>query len=333
MKKTILLALIGITFATTAQEYPVLQSTNKVNNSPWYGLGLSNVNLPNSDSNSVQVAGYYGLLFKTKLGELVLHQNGNVGIGITNPLDKLEISGNLKLNGPRDNDELRFESQNGFHRIAFRQLRFYDWDGGGDNLTINNGNVGIGITNPLDKLEISGNLKLNGPRDNDELRFESQNGFHRITFRQLRFYDWDGGGDNLTINNGKVGIGTTSPDMKLTVKGNIHAEEVKIDLNVPAPDYVFKENYDLRTIEELENFIKKYSHLPEIPSAKEFERNGVMQAEMDMNLLKKIEELTLYTIQQEKKINEQANEIKELKNLNTKLVELQSKLEKLESKK
>ena len=120
--------------------------------------------------------------------------------------------------------------------------------------------------------------------------------------------------------------------MKLTVKGNIHAEEVKIDLNVPAPDYVFKDSYQLRSLEELENFIKDNSHLPEIPSAKDFKQNGIMQAEMDINLLKKIEELTLYTIQQEKKIKAQAKKIENLESLNNKFLELQSRLEKLELK-
>ncbi|WP_062061377.1 hypothetical protein [Aquimarina longa] len=75
--------------------------------------------------------------------------------------------------------------------------------------------------------------------------------------------------------------------MKLSVKGQIHAEEVKIDLSVPAPDYVFKKDYDLKSIEEVEKFILKNSHLPEIPSAKDFEQNGVFLAQMDMNLLKK----------------------------------------------
>lgn len=126
--------------------------------------------------------------------------------------------------------------------------------------------------------------------------------------------------------DGKVGIGTTTPDMKLTVKGNIHAEEVKIDLNVPAPDYVFKSDYKLRSLEEVESFIKENSHLPEIPSVKEFAKNGVMQAAMDMNLLKKIEELTLYTIEQEKKIKIQENKFEEQ---NSKIQELEKLVNKL----
>ncbi|WP_340066171.1 hypothetical protein [Ascidiimonas aurantiaca] len=138
---------------------------------------------------------------------------------------------------------------------------------------------------------------------------------------------------SLRINeNGNVGIGTSNPDMKLTVKGNIHAEEVKIDLNIPAPDYVFKENYYLRSIKELENFIKENGHLPEIPSAKEFEENGIMQAEMDMNLLKKIEELTLYTIQQQKEIENLKKENDTLKTLNSRFLELQKKIEELEKR-
>ena len=81
--------------------------------------------------------------------------------------------------------------------------------------------------------------------------------------------------------------------MELTVNGKIHTKEVKIDLAISTPDYVFKSDYELRSIEEVESFIKEHNHLSEIPSAREFAENGVMQAEMDMNLLKKIEELTL----------------------------------------
>jgi len=129
----------------------------------------------------------------------------------------------------------------------------------------------------------------------------------------------------VLTRDGNLGIGTTTPDMKLTVNGSIHSKGILVDLNIAAPDYVFAKNYDLKTIEEVELYIKKNSHLPEIPSAKELETNGILLAEMDMSLLKKIEELTLYTIEQEKKI-------KNLQSLNEKLTELQSRLEKIESK-
>jgi hypothetical protein len=97
----------------------------------------------------------------------------------------------------------------------------------------------------------------------------------------IRFLTWDGSINPAEITlrimeTGNVGIGTINPDMKLTVKGNIHAEEVKIDLSVPAPDYVFKEEYNLKSIQEVEIFIKINDHLPEIPSAKELDENGIM---------------------------------------------------------
>ncbi len=100
-----------------------------------------------------------------------------------------------------------------------------------------------------------------------------------------------------------VGIGTIAPDEKLTVKGKIHTQEVRVDMSGPlVPDYVFAEDYKLKSLQEVEDYIKENKHLPEIPSAQEIEKNGLMLAEMNMNLLKKIEELTLYSIEQNKKI-------------------------------
>lgn len=106
---------------------------------------------------------------------------------------------------------------------------------------------------------------------------------------------------------GNVGIGTENPDAKLAVNGIIHSKEVKIDLNVPAPDYVFSNDYRLRSLKEVETYINQNSHLPEVPSAKEFEKSGVHLAEMNMTLLKKVEELTLYAIEHEKKTEQLLN--------------------------
>jgi hypothetical protein len=113
---------------------------------------------------------------------------------------------------------------------------------------------------------------------------------------------WLQNGSDIYFNTGNVSIGTTSPDQKLTVNGKIHAEEVIVDLNITAPDYVFDEGYKLRTTTELEDFLRQNSHLPDIPPAKEMEENGIDLSRINMMLLKRIEELTLYIIDQEKRI-------------------------------
>lgn len=121
-------------------------------------------------------------------------------------------------------------------------------------------------------------------------------------------------GTGVWNTQGDVGIGTSTPDEKLTVKGKIHAQEVKVDLlGALVPDYVFANDYNLKTLSEIEKYIKENSHLPEIPSAKDFEKNGIFLAEMNMSLLKKVEELTLYLIEQDKKVNAKSNQIEGLK--------------------
>jgi len=118
--------------------------------------------------------------------------------------------------------------------------------------------------------------------------------------------------------DGNVGIGTTSPDAKLAVKGDIHTQEVLVDLNgAVAPDFVFEPNYKLRTLAETEKYIQENKHLPEIPSAAKMEENGIELKTMNLKLLQKIEELTLYTIEQQKQLRslqKQVNELKQTKN-------------------
>jgi hypothetical protein len=126
-------------------------------------------------------------------------------------------------------------------------------------------------------------------------------------------------------SNGFIGIGSKNPDAPLAVKGLIHANEVKVDLLVPA-DYVFekyytgnstlKPEYAIPTLEDVEKFTKENNHLPNIPSAKEIQEKGLNIGEMSNLLLQKIEELTLYTIEQNKLIKEQQKRIETLENQN-----------------
>ncbi|MDN4167080.1 tail fiber protein [Cytophagales bacterium LB-30] len=119
----------------------------------------------------------------------------------------------------------------------------------------------------------------------------------------------------LNLHTGNVGIGTSNPDEKLTVKGTIHTQEVRVDLNgaVTPPDYVFESDYPLSSLTEVERYIKENKHLPEVPSAAEMEANGVKLLEMNMLLLKKVEELTLHMIEMKKENAEMKTEIELLK--------------------
>jgi hypothetical protein len=114
---------------------------------------------------------------------------------------------------------------------------------------------------------------------------------------------------------GNMGIGTTTPDSKLAVKGHIHTQEVRVDLmGAVAPDYVFEKDYNLLPLSELETYITQNKHLPEVPSAKEMEADGLNLKEMNLLLLKKVEELTLHLIEQQKDIKKLKTEVSTLKN-------------------
>ena len=128
------------------------------------------------------------------------------------------------------------------------------------------------------------------------------------------------------VNTRQVGIGTTdTKGYMLAIDGKAIAEEIKVQLseNWAFPDYVFEKDYELRDLARVEDYIEKNGHLPDIPSAEEVKENdGIDIGEMNLKLLRKIEELTLYLIDQNK-------EIQKLKLQNS---EIEEKLKKIEVK-
>lgn len=143
--------------------------------------------------------------------------------------------------------------------------------------------------------------------------------------------------EELTVSGkGDIGIGTTTPKEKLSVNGKIRAQEVKVE-TFNWPDYVFEEGYQVGKLEELESYIKMHKHLPDMPSAKELETNGIALGEMVKLQQQKIEELTLHLIDQHKTIealNKENNLFKlEQKQNENQLAEIVNRISRLEKQK
>jgi hypothetical protein len=111
-------------------------------------------------------------------------------------------------------------------------------------------------------------------------------------------------GNSVWDASGNVGIGTTSPgSYLLAVEGTMGARKIQVKQTSWA-DFVFKPDYQLPTLQELENYINTNQHLPGIPSEAEVQKNGIDVGEMNKKLLQKVEELTLYLIRQQKEIDQ-----------------------------
>jgi len=200
------------------------------------------------------------------------------------------------------------------------------------------GNVGVGTANPLAKLEISGGNILvrnsaNVDNESSIMIAHSINITNYHTFGTsvrtitqsagnntygMQFFTQEsyltGQTEKLRIQgNGNVGIGTINPDAKLAVNGTIHSKEVKVDMTGWS-DFVFKKEYNLPTLEQVEKHIVKNGHLENIPNEEEVLKYGINLGEMNAKLLQKMEEMTLYMIEQNKRMNKIEKENQELKN-------------------
>ncbi|WP_291287618.1 pyocin knob domain-containing protein [Flavobacterium sp.] len=120
---------------------------------------------------------------------------------------------------------------------------------------------------------------------------------------------------------GNLGLGVINPQNKLDVNGAIHSKEVKVDM-LGWSDFVFKKEYTLPTLAEVEKHIKEKGHLENIPNEEEVLKNGINLGEMNAKLLQKIEELTLYMIDMKKENDQMKTDNLEMKK---RLINLENK--------
>ncbi len=237
--------------------------------------------------------------------KMTLTNSGLLGIGTTPNLVQLDIQQNTVYG-----IGLKTANRSFTMRVDGTSFILGDRSVHQDRLTVlGNGNVGIGTTTPSQKLHVNGSS-----------RFDSWIAGNSSTGVLEIYGDQESSSGLIIRDSGKVGIGTTSPTELLSVNGNILTKKVRVSTaSADWPDFVFAPEYGLRTLEEVESFINKNQHLPEVPSAKEVDKNGLDLGDMDATLLKKVEELTLYMIELNKTVKAQGEKIKALEKENEEL--------------
>lgn len=204
---------------------------------------------------------------------------------------------------------------------ATRAYRFFRADDALNSTEIftilGSGNVGIGTSSPTTKLQIHA-------ADDNSTALRLHVG--RFSMGGTAEFQIDAagvfGGRMIVKSNGSVGIGTTNPGTyKLAVAGKVAAwQEVKVfNPSTAFPDYVFAPTYKLRSLPEVARYIQENNHLPEVPSAAEVEREGMGLVQMNTIAIKKIEELTLYLIEQNNRLERQEKLLETLQQQNQSL--------------
>lgn len=220
-----------------------------------------------------------------------------VGIGTTAPDRQLVVEGSQALGKFR-----RYSATSVSHSPAFLFER-----GRGTN------------TAPLDMIpgDYLGKVQFRGRVGGNMLEYgalafvgadTNQNG-------RFAFVDRDLATERMVVlNTGNVGIGTSAPTERLDVAGNLRVRGAIVygAPAVPVPDYVFESDYRLMPVSELKQYLDKEKHLPNMPKASEIQEKGINLGEFQMKLLEKVEELTLYTVEQAKRIEALEQKIREL---------------------
>jgi hypothetical protein len=264
--------------------------------------------------------------------KMIIKFNGNVGIGTTQPNSKLVISSNGTNGISFDPDAIGFNRNvtDGYifntavsaWQFTARDERFTleGYNGAAHDLftVLKNGNVGICTTNPQKQLDVNGTIGIFGSGldgsnyQRTVIYSDVDNGLYFDapikadgTYLPINFA-WRGGSPMASFKK-------LSNSVQFDVNGTIHAKEVKVDLNNWS-DFVFSPTYKLPSLSEVEKYVKANNHLPEIPSAKEVQQNGVSVGEMQNKLLQKVEELTLYVIELKKENEQLKFEMEKLKN-------------------
>lgn len=189
---------------------------------------------------------------------------------------------------------------------------------------LENGNLGINIKKPQARLSIfeygDANKSIfeaiGGISGGSQKLFRISNSLNG-SLQMLFQGNMDVEEGNMVVKNGKIGIGLEPNDLpgdhKLYVNGSILCSALKVETKINWPDYVFERGYRLMSVRKLSEFVTEKHHLPNVPTKEEIAKNGIEVGEMQAVLLQKIEELTLYIIQQDKRINDLEKQAKNIK--------------------
>ncbi len=266
--------------------------------------------------------------------QMTLTTAGNLGIGTNTSSSRLTVNTAGAITGVEVNQS---GTGMGGYFYSAANTGIYSWTNSatsaagyfqGTNSIVTSGKVGIGTSAPAQKLDIkNGRMRFTGSvtgGDAHGIEFTNNAGTEIRSFigvlndNTMGFYGFAGSGWSFLWDavDGSVRIGTAqkATGYMLNVGGKIIAEEVRVQLRASWPDYVFKNDYQLMPLNEVEKFIKQNNHLPGFTKAATIEKEGADLGETQRKLVEKVEELTLHLISINKRLEEVEKENLRLKN-------------------